>query len=292
VTDDARAATAAADGAIVRPDQDDRELDTFLDAVRKRYGYDFRDYARAHLTRRLRHRLALSGLDSLAQLQQRVIDDSALFAAVLDDLSIRVTEMFRDPHFFLAFRHEVVPHLKTYPFIRVWHAGCATGEEVYSMAIILAEEGVLDRCRLYATDLSSVALDRARKGILPLGAMQGHTARYQRAGGRGSFADYYTARYGNALIDPVLLRNVVFADHNLVTDSAFGEMNLIVCRNVVIYFNRRLQNRVCRLFADSLAPGGFLCVGAKESLQHLECRAEFDLFNRREKIYRKRYGWT
>lgn len=285
----AEATGTAASDAGRAPDHEDRELDDFLEAVRGRYGHDFRDYSRAHLTRRLRQRLALSGIGTLAELRRRVLADPALFAAVLDDLTIKVTEMFRDPGFFLALRQEVVPHLRTHPFIRVWHAGCATGEEVYSTAIILAEEGVLERCRVYATDLSAAALDRARKGILPLGAMQGHTTRYQRAGGRASFADYYTARYGNALIDPRLLRTIVFASHNLVTDGVFGEMHLVVCRNVIIYFNRRLQNRVCRLFAESLAPGGFLCLGAKESLQHLECRQEFDLFNRQEKIYRKRY---
>ena len=265
------------------------ELEGFLEGVHRRYGYDFRDYSRAHITRRLRHRLALSGLGSLAELLHRATEDPSLFAAILDDLSIRVTEMFRDPSFFLALRREVVPFLKTYPFIRIWHAGCATGEEVYSMAILLAEEGVYERCRVYATDLSSTALDRARTGVLPLADMQGHTARYQRAGGRGSFADYYTAGHGGALIAPALRKNLVFADHNLVTDGAFGEMNLIVCRNVLIYFNRRLQNRVCRLFADSLCPGGFLCLGAKESLEQLECRDTFDLFSRREKVYRKKY---
>ena len=283
------AAPADVPRAAAMRDAEDVELEEFLEGFHRRYGYDFRDYSRAHVARRLRYRLALSGLGSLPELLRRVTGDPALFAAVLDDLSIRVTEMFRDPSFFLALRREVVPFLKTYPFIRIWHAGCATGEEVYSMAILLAEEGVYGRCRIYATDLSQPALDRARTGILPLEAIQGHTARYQRAGGLRSFADYYTARYGGALMDPELRRNVVFADHNLVTDGAFGEMNLIVCRNVLIYFNRRLQNRVCRLFTDSLCPGGFLCLGAKESLQHLSCRAGFELFSRREKVYRKRY---
>ena len=200
--------------------------------------------------------------------------------------------MFRDPWFYEAVRKEVVPLLRTYPFSKIWHAGCSSGEEVYSMAIILKEEGLWDRIQIYATDLNEVVLKKAKEGIYPVEDIKEWTRNYQKAGGRESFADYYTARYQSALIDRSLREKVVFADHNLVTDEAFGEMHLIVCRNVLIYFSRNLQNRAVDLFKKSLVPGGFLCLGTKESLRFTDHDIDFETICDEAKIYRKKMGET
>jgi len=206
---------------------------------------------------------------------------------MLLDLSVNVTSMFRDPNFYRAFRAEVVPLLRTYPFIRVWHAGCSTGEEVYSMAILLKEEGLLERSRVYATDINEVVLAEARAGIFPLEKMQEYTQNYLRAGGTRSFSEYYTAAYGGALFSPALRENVVFAQHNLVTDRSFSEFNVILCRNVMIYFDRSLQNRVHELFYESLPTYGILALGSKESLKFSKYEECYEAINQREKIYRK-----
>lgn len=276
--------------ALLNPETDPEpiEIELLLEAVHRRYGHDFRDYGRAHLTRRIRHRMALAEVATVSELQGRLLRDPALFSDFLLDLSVNVTEFFRDPHFFRAVRTEVVPMLETYPSIRVWHAGCATGEEVYSMAILLEEEGLLERCQIYATDFNPTALDRARKGIFAIDRMREFTQNYQKSGGRASFADYYTARYGSVIFDPALRRRILFGDHNLVTDGVIGEMQLVVCRNVLIYFNRNLQNRVLRLFADSLAPGGFLCLGTKESLEFSDVAEFFGPIAPDERIFRFR----
>ena len=276
--------------AVLTPDPEPIEVELLLEAVHRRYGHDFRDYGRAHLTRRIRHRMALSEAGTVSELQGRLLRDESLFSEFLLDLSVNVTEFFRDPDFFRAVRTEVVPLLETYPSIRVWHAGCATGEEVYSMAILLFEEGLLDRCRIYATDFNPAALDRARKGIFDIDRMREYTRNYQNGGGRASFADYYAARYGSVILDPDLRRRIVFSDHNLTTDGVFGEMQLVVCRNVLIYFNRNLQSRVLRLFADSLAPGGFLCLGTKESPEFTEMAHVFVPGASGQKIFRYRPG--
>ncbi len=272
---------------------DERELEDvetalFLEAIFLRYGHDFRHYARASMRRRVRRLLQQTGAANAAALIPRVLRDPAFFSAVLGEFSITVTDMFRDPGFFLALREKVVPYLRTYPFAKVWVAGCATGEAVYSTAIVLEEEGVYDRTTLFATDFNVQALDRAREGIYPLEKIRGYTVNYQAAGGRRSFADYYHALYGLARMDASLKRNVTFADHNLATDGVFGEMHCISCRNVLIYFDRTLQNRVLNLFCDSLVHGGFLALGSKESLRFADVEDRFEVVDETWKIYRKK----
>lgn len=265
------------------------EIELFLEAIYQRYGYDFRDYGKAHIKRRLLHRLNLSGLESISHLQARVIRNESFFHDILQDLSINTTEMFRDPAFFKNIRELVIPILKTYPFIKIWHAGCSTGEEVYSMVILLKEEGLLERCQIYATDFNPVVLQSAREPIYPVSQMKENTANYIKSGGKSSFSDYYNARYESAIIKKNLKQNIVFADHNLVTDSAFGEMNLVMCRNTLIYFNKKLQDRVIGLFTDSIPPGGFLCLGSKESLSFSSYKDLYTTESLKWRIFRRNY---
>lgn len=264
------------------------EIKLLLEAIYLKYGYDFRDYAKASIKRRILHRLSLSDLKTISDIQHNVLNDKEFFETLLQDLSINVTEMFRDPTFYRALRKKVIPVIKDRPFIKVWHAGCASGEEVYSMAILLKEEGLYEKARIYATDFNEEIIKKAKKGVYPIDRIKEHTSNYQKAGGRASFADYYTARYNFAVLDNSLKKNIVFADHNLVTDSVFGEMDVIMCRNVLIYFSRELQNRVFRLFRDSLCPGGFLCLGSKESVRFSEYSDDFEDFIKKEKIYMKK----
>ncbi|MGF1760706.1 protein-glutamate O-methyltransferase CheR [Photobacterium sagamiensis] len=264
------------------------EIQLLLEAIFRKYGYDFRNYAFAHTKRRLEHRRAHEGLRSFSEMQHRVIRDEPFFNKVLLDLSINVTEMFRDPWFYQRVRDTVVPHLKTYPFIKVWHAGCSSGQEVYSMGILLEEEGVKDRVQIYATDFNERILEKAKLGIYPMDLVREYTANYQQSGGTRSFSDYYAADYDNVVMKSFLKDKMLFSPHNLVTDGVFGEMNIIFCRNVLIYFNRELQNRVLQLFCDSLCPGGFLCLGSKESLRFSDVADQFEVVSEREKIYRKK----
>jgi len=263
------------------------EVELLLEAVYRHYGFDFRSYAYSSLKRRLWKRIGQEGLKTISELQGRVLHDPALMEKLLLDLSINVTAMYRDLGFYAAFREQVVPLLRTYPFIRIWHAGCSTGEEVYSMAILLQEEGLYDRARIYATDINEVVLHRARSGIFPLDKMQEYTQNYLRAGGTRSFSEYYTALYDGALFNSTLTRNVVFSQHNLVTDGSFAEFNVIVCRNVMIYFDRKLQNRVHGLFFDSLARFGVLALGNKETLKFSDYEDKYEALDTREKIYRR-----
>lgn len=265
------------------------EIDLLLEAIYRAYGYDFRNYAKAHIRRRILQRFAVSGLDSVSAMQHKLLYDQEFLHELLLDLSINVTEMFRDPAFFLAIRKLVVPRLKTYPFVKIWHAGCATGEEAYSMAILLKEEGLYQKCQLYATDFNSVALEKAQAGILTKDAVKQYTLNYQKSGGQKSFSEYYTAKYALAKLSETLKEKISFAEHNLVTDAVFGEMNMIVCRNVLIYFDRELQNRVIGVFLESLCPGGFLCLGTKESLQFSSFAEAFEEVDKKAKIYRKTY---
>ena len=265
------------------------EIELLLEALYRKHGYDFRNYGKAHIKRRVLHRLAASGLNYVSDLQHKLIYDDNFLKLLLDDLSITVTEMFRDPDFYKAVRQEVFPILKTYPFFKIWHAGCATGQEVYSMAIMLQEEGLLDRAQIYATDFNNIALKKARDGIYPVDKIKEYTQNFQRAGGKSSFSDYYTARYDSVILDQSLKKNIVFADHNLVTDSVFAEVNMIVCRNVLIYFNKNLQERVFSLFEQSLIPGGYLCLGSKENLRFSNIFRNFEVENDKEKIYKKQY---
>jgi chemotaxis protein methyltransferase CheR len=263
------------------------EIELLLEGIFRQYGFDFRSYAFASMRRRLWKRVEAEGLTTLSELQARVLHDSDTMERLLLDLSVNVTAMFRDPNFYSALRTEVVPLLRTYPFIRVWHAGCSTGEEVYSSAILLHEAGLYDRARIYATDINEVVLQQARRGIFPLERMQEYTENYIKAGGTRSFSEYYTAKYDGALFDQKLVRNVVFAQHNLVTDRSFSEFNMIFCRNVLIYFDKELQNRVHSLFYDSLVRLGILCLGSKESLKFSKYEPCYERLGTNEKVYRK-----
>lgn len=262
------------------------ELSLLLEAIYRCYGFDFRTYAYSSIKRRVLRRLEAEGLPTISSLQEKVLHDQACMERLLLDLTVNVTAMFRDPSFFLALRQEVIPLLRTYPFIRVWHAGCSTGEEVYSLAILFKEEGLYDRTRIYATDVGETLLQAAKEGIYPLAKMQEYTQNYQRAGGGRSFSEYYTARYDGARFDPGLRENVLFSQHNLVTDRSFAEFHLILCRNVMIYFDRSLQERVLALLADSLVNFGILALGRKESLRSMSQEKNFELVSPAERIYR------
>ncbi|MDB5907024.1 MAG: chemotaxis protein CheR [Massilia sp.] len=265
----------------------DVELRMLIEAVYSQYNYDFRDYAGASQKRRVLHALREMNCDSISALQARVLHDPAAFSQLLQYLTIPVTEMFRDPSLFAALREQVIPFLKTYPSLKIWIAGCSTGQEVYSMAILLREEGLLERAILYATDINAESLEVARRGVFPLEQMQLYTENYQNAGGKRAFSDYYTAAYGGALFDKSLVENVTFADHSLSTDSVFSETHLISCRNVMIYFNKRLQDRVFGLFHESLCHRGFLALGSKESIDFSSYAGQFEPLVKRERLYRK-----
>jgi chemotaxis protein methyltransferase CheR len=261
------------------------EVDLLLEAIYQRYGYDFRQYSQASIKRRVLHHLAKTEFQTISDLIPKILHDEAVFTSLFLDLSVTVTEMFRDPWFYLALRKKVVPFLKTFPFINVWQAGCATGEEVYSLAILLKEEGLYDRARIYATDFNNVVLEKAKARIYPLERIKEYSLNYQKAGGQKSLADYYRARYQSAIINASLQDNITFANHNLATDGVFGEMHLILCRNVMIYFNRTLQNRVLSVFRESLCYNGFLCLGSKETIYSSNVREDFVEFAAKEKIY-------
>lgn len=262
------------------------ELKLLLDGIYMKYGFDFRGYSRAHIERRVKHRMEIEGIDSISRLQEKVLRDEVFFQHFIADFSINVTEMFRDPSFYKAIRQELCPILRTYPFIKIWHAGCSSGEEVYSLAIVLKEEGLLNKAQLYATDFNNDILKKAKKGIYPIENIKLYTKNYQQSGGTESLSNYYVADNNNVLIDPSLKEKIVFSEHNLVTDGAFGEMNLILCRNVLIYFDKELQNRVWRLFKDSLVPSGFIGLGSRECLVAIDIKDCFHPFVEKEKIYR------
>lgn len=266
------------------------EIQLLLEAIYIKYGYDFREYSLTHTKRRLEYRRAIEGMKNYSEMQHKVIHEQNFFEQLLLDLSINVTEMFRDPWFYQKIREIVFPHLRTYPFIKVWHAGCSAGQEVYSMGIILEEESMKERAQVYATDFNESILEQAKKGIYPMDLVRQYTANYQASNGCASFSDYYTADYDHVIMKNSLKEKVLFTPHNLATDGVFGEMHIIFCRNVLIYFNRELQNRVFNLFYDSLIPGGFLCLGSKESLRFADIADKFELVSEREKIYRKKRG--
>jgi chemotaxis protein methyltransferase CheR len=265
----------------------DIEIRLLVEAVFLRYGHDFREYAQASLKRRVLQAQQRMGAASISALQERVLHDPKAFAQLLQYLTVPVSEMFRDPPYFLALREHVVPVLRTYPSLKLWVAGCSTGEEPYSLAILLREEGLLERTILYATDINHASLDKAKQGIFALDAMQNFTRNYQRAGGTRSFSDYYTAAYGGALFDKSLRDSITFADHSLATDAVFSETHFISCRNVMIYFNRQLQDRAVGLFHESLIHRGFLGLGTKETLEFSAHAHRFEPVSRRERIYRK-----
>lgn len=270
-----------------RLDLDDIEVPLLLEAIYQRWGYDFRDYAPVSITRRVRRVMALEGLASVSALQERLLRDSTCMQRFLNEVTVCVTAMFRDPSFYQVFRQLAVPWLRQQSSLNIWHAGCASGEEVYSMAILLHEEGLLERARIYATDMNCVLLDDARQGIYSLAKMKEYTENYHAAGYLGAFSDYYHASHGHVAMRAELSKNIVWAQHNLVTDASFNEFHLILCRNVLIYFNQCLQRRVCCLFYDSLAPNGLLALGRQESLQLMPHESCYAILNGREKIYQR-----
>jgi chemotaxis protein methyltransferase CheR len=272
---------------LARPKLEDIEVQLLLEGVYRYYGFDFRDYAPSSLKRRIWNIIRAEKLPNISALQEKVLHDPVCLDRFLLGLSVNVTTMFRNPNFFLAFRQKVVPILRTYPFIRIWHAGCSTGQEVYSMAILLEEEGLYPRCRIYATDMNEMVLKQAKSGIFSLQLMQEYTHLYLKAGGKRSFSEYYTAAYNSAIFRSSLRENIVFSQHNLATDSSFNEFNVILCRNVLIYFNKALQKRVYELFHASLCPFGILGLGRQETLRFTPYEAYYEELQGSEKLYRR-----
>jgi chemotaxis protein methyltransferase CheR len=264
------------------------EFSLLIDAIYHMYHYDFRGYATASLRRRLRAAMSRFSCQTLSQLQDKVVHDAAVFPALLDFLTVQVSEMFRDPAYFIALREQVVPMLRTYPSLKVWVAGCSSGEEAYSLAILLQEEGLLSKTLIYATDINSGTLQKAAAGVYDVNRIAGFTANHHKSGARSSLSDYYTAAYGRAVFNKSLKDHIVFSDHSLATDSVFAEVQLVSCRNVLIYFNRALQDRAIELFRESLCRQGFLGIGAKESLRFSSQAEAFLNFAPAERIFQKR----
>lgn len=268
--------------------QEELEMRLLLDAIYQRFHYDFRQYGMASVRRRLLQGARALGCDTLGAVQERVLRDAQAFSVLLQYLTVQVSDFFRDPGYFRAFRQRIVPVLRTYPSIKLWVAGCSTGEEVYSFAILLREEGLLDKTLLYATDINPEALKAGEAGIYPMDRVKAFTQNHQASGAPCSLANYYTARYGSAVFDRSLRKNVVFADHSLATDAVFAETQVVSCRNVLIYFERSLQDRAIALFRDSLCRRGFLGLGAKESLRFSRHELDFDVVMREERWFQRR----
>ena len=266
----------------------DIELQLLVEAIYLKYHYDFRAYAKASLKRRLGTAMTRFGCETLSQLQDRILHDPAAFPRLLEYLTVQVSDMFRDPSYFLSLRRVVLPLLRTYPSLKIWVAGCSAGEEVYSLAILLREEGLLARTILYATDINAAALQQAEAGVYSLDRVAGFTENHRRSGARSSLSDYYTAAYGNAVFDKSLKKHIVFSDHSLATDSVFAEVQLVSCRNVMIYFDRELQDRALGLFRDALCRRGFLGIGPRESVRFSSHADAFDELVREDRIYQKR----
>jgi len=265
----------------------DLELKVLLEAVYQRYHYDFRDYALASLRRRMRHAMSRFECPTMGALQHRLLHEPDTFAQAMQYFTVQVSEMFRDPPYFKVLREHAVPVLRTYPSIKLWVAGCSTGEEVWSLAILLQEEGLLDRAIIYATDINPEALQAAESGAFALDRLAQFSRNYLAAGGTGSLSDYYSSGYGNVVFDRRLKRNIVFADHSLATDTVFSEVHLVSCRNVLIYFQRPLQDRAIGLFHEALVHRGFLGLGSKESLQFGAHAGLFEACARDQRLYRK-----
>ncbi|OPH59388.1 chemotaxis protein CheR [Paenibacillus ferrarius] len=264
------------------------EINLLLEGMYQMYGFDFRHYVRSSLRRRILNRMRAEKLPTITAVLEKILHEPGFVDLLLNDMSIRVTEMFRDPSFFRAFRTYVVPELRKYPEIRIWHAGCATGEEVYSMAILMQEEGLAEKTRIYATDMNEKAIESAQKGAFPLKQMQAFTKNYLDSGGEKAFSEYYKTDHQYAYFQPLMKENLIFAQHNLVTDGSFNEFHVILCRNVMIYFDNKLQKQVHSLFYDSLTSGGFLGLGNKESILFIPEGVNYDEFASQERIYRKK----
>ncbi|MFJ7921017.1 CheR family methyltransferase [Lysinibacillus fusiformis] len=267
--------------------QTNLEIDLLLEAIYRLSGYDFRQYNRSSISRRIFNRMRINSIPTISRVQEKVIHDQEFLEQLLNDFSINVTEMFRNPSFFKAFREKVIPALREYQEIRIWHAGCATGEEVYSMAILLQEEGLIDKAVIYATDMNEQVLEKAKKGVFPIHKMQAYTKNYMLAGGAHAFSEYYKTDYQYAYFHPTLLKNIIFAQHNLVTDQSFNEFHVVLCRNVLIYFSPQLQSQVHLLFYESLSDKGFLCLGDKETLRFEEVISNYREVVGNERIYQK-----
>ncbi len=266
---------------------EDIEIGLLLEGVYRAHGFDFREYSRASIKRRILELMRIERLETVSAFQNKLLHDPSCLDRFVLGLSVHATAMFRDPTFYSTFRHKAVPLLRTYPTVQIWVAGCSTGEEVYSLAILLQEENLYEKCRIYATDISPVVLRRAREGIFPLAAMRDYTNNYHKAGGQHEFSDYYTAHYDNVIFHPTLRHNVVFSEHNLATDGSFNEFQVIMCRNVMIYFNKELQARVHNLFYESLSMFGVFGLGNKESLKFTPRAAFYQHINHNDKLYRK-----
>jgi chemotaxis protein methyltransferase CheR len=262
------------------------ELEEILDFVIKRYGFDFSQYSKSSIKRRVGRIMTNYNLKGIFDLKFKLLNDESFFELFIENITVNVTEMFRDPSFYKALREHVLPQLESYPFIKIWHAGCSTGEEVYSMAILLYEAGLLKRTKQYATDLNPKVLKKAKEGIFDLRTMKEYTMNYNMAGGKEHFSDYYTAKYDHAIFKKELKKNMIFSLHNLVSDKSFNEFNLIICRNVLIYFNQDLQDKVIRLFSESLCHFGFLGLGSKESLLFYHDAKKFEVIDRSNKIFK------
>jgi chemotaxis protein methyltransferase CheR len=266
---------------------DEIELKLLFEAVFQQYGYDFRNYALSSLRRRVRNFMQEKNISTISRLQDQILHDPHVIETFLYSLSVNVSAMFRDPFFYRSFRKEVVPFLRTYPFIRIWVAGVSMGEEVYSLAILLQEEGIYNRCRIYATDINDAVLKKAKDGVYPIDLMHRYTTNYIKAGGTQAFSDYYTAGYGNVILKSALRENVVFAQHNLASDASFNEFQVILCRNVMIYFNAELQARVHELLHQSLAMFGVLGLGAKETMRFSPREHAYEEIDRESRLYRR-----
>jgi chemotaxis protein methyltransferase CheR len=264
------------------------ELGEILQLILQTYGYDFTDYSTASLKRRIIRFMEIASIKTIFDLKYNLTNDKSFFSFFLETVTVNVTEMFRDPDFYRDLREKVVLKLSTYPIIKIWHAGCATGEEVFSTCILLYEHDLLSRSRIYATDINPANLKKAGKGIMSLAHMKEYTQNYIAAGGKNDFSSYYTAKYDNAIIRKDLKEKIIFSQHNLVTDQAFNEFHLICCRNVLIYFNRHLQNKVLQLFYDSMAPLSYLALGIKETLYFTDVRNKFETINGPTKIFRRK----
>jgi chemotaxis protein methyltransferase CheR len=269
------------------PTVEEIELELLLEGIFRQYGFDFRNYAMSSLRRRVCNFIQNEHLASISQLQDRILHDRGWLDRFVYALSVNVSAMFRDPHFYKVFRNEVIPLLKTYPFIRIWLAGVSMGEEVYSLAILLQEEGIYNRCRIYATDISEAVLKKAKEGIYPLELMQAYTTNYIKAGGTQSFSDYYTAAYDRAILKPSLRENIVFAQHNLASDASFNEFQVILCRNVMIYFNSELQTQVHHLLRSSLVMFGILGLGSKETMKSSPLEYAYQEIDHSARLFRR-----
>jgi chemotaxis protein methyltransferase CheR len=263
------------------------EIKLLLEGVYEQYGYDFREYSSESLRRRIRELIRHEGLTSVSVLQNELLRNPDFMDRLVLQLSVNITSMFRDPEYFASIRNKIIPRLRTYPFIRIWIAGCGSGEEVYSLAILLEEEGLLSHSRIYATDINDVVLKQAKEGIYPIGKMQEYSTNYQKSGGSRSFSEFYTANYDRAVFRQSLKEHIVFAQHNLVTDGPFNTFNLVLCRNVLIYFNDALTERVLRLLQTSVEMFGFLGLGVKESLQFTQVEKDFEVVDSTNKLYKK-----